>query len=219
MRSALCGALLCGTAIGAAAQEHAVTFDEPQPVAVTGFAVGRADYDRLARSNSFTAGKIGVSLFKPVGEAYLFAQLTTALEDGESSTEIDNLLVRWTPQRANRWTLAFGRFDAPIGFERDDEPLNLITTNSFNFTYARPSMLTGVQVHYTASPRLDVWAAAANGWDVVTDNNRGKTALDRAQWIPMPWVTLGVTGAYGPERDSTDAHQRSLLSGDITVDR
>src|SRR5437899_8843920 len=172
MRSALCGALLCGIAIGAAAQEHAVTFDEPQPVAVTGFAVGRADYDRLARSNSFTAGKIGVSLFKPVGEAYVFAQLTTALEDGETSTEIDNLLVSWTPQRANRWTLAFGRVDAPIGYERDDEPLNLVATNSFNFAYARPGNLTGMQLHYTVTPRFAPSGVPATGWGVAGDNNR-----------------------------------------------
>lgn len=219
MRSALWSALLCGIAIGAAAQEREVTFEEPSPVSVTGFAVGRADYDRVTRSNTFTAGKIGVSLFKPVGDAYLFAQLTTALEDGQASTEIDNLLVSWTPQRANRWTVAFGRFDAPIGFERDDEPLNVIPTNSFNFDFARPAKLTGVQVHYTASSRLDVWAVAANGWDVAVDNNRGKTGLARVQWIPIPWVTLGITGVYGPERDSTDANQRSLLSSDLTIDR
>jgi hypothetical protein len=203
----------------AAAQDRAVTFEEPSPVSVTGFAVGRADYDRVTRSNTFTGGKIGVSLFKPAGDAYLFAQLTTALEDGVASTDIDNLLVSWTPRRANRWALAFGRFDAPIGFERDDEPLNLIPTNSFNFTYARPGKLTGLQVHYTVSPRFDVWAAAANGWDVAVDNNRGKTALARAQWIPIPWVTLGITGVYGPEHASTDAHQRSLLSSDLTIDR
>src|SRR5437899_1684826 len=219
MRSALWSALLCGVGMSAAAQQRAVTFEEPPPVSITGFAVGRADYDRVVRSNSFTAGKIGVSFFKPVGDAYLFAQLTTALEDGAASTDIDNLLVSWTPRRANRWALAFGRFDAPIGFERDDEPLNLIPTNSFNFSHARPTKLTGVQVHYTASPRFEVWAAAANGWDVTVDNNRGKTALVRAQWIPIPWVTLGVTGVYGPEHDSTDAHQRSLLSSDLTVDR
>src|SRR5256884_5507029 len=210
---------LCCVAAPAAAQERAVTFEEPQPVSVTGFAVGRADYDRLARSNSFSAGKIGISLFKPVGDVYLFAQLTTALEGTETSTEIDNLLVSWTPQRANQWTLAFGRFDAPIGFERDDEPLNLIATNSFNFDFARPGKLTGVQPHYTASPRAEVWAVAANGWDAAVDNNRGKTALLRAQVIPIPWVTVGVTGVYGPERDSTDANQRSLLSGDLTIDR
>jgi hypothetical protein len=219
MRSALCSALLCGIAMSAAAQQRAVTFEEPAAVTITGFAVGRADYDRVIRSNTFTAGKLGVSLFKPVGDAYLFAQLTTALEDGVESTEIDNLLVSWTPRHANRWAVAFGRFDAPIGFERDDEPLNLIPTNSFNFSYARPAKLTGVQVHYTASPRFDVWAAAANGWDVAADNNRGKTALARAQWIPIPWVTLGITGVYGPERDSTDGHQRSLLSSDLTIDR
>jgi len=219
MRRAPWCALLCCVAASAAAQERAVTFEEPQPVSVTGFTVGRADYDRLARRNTFTAGKIGVSLFKPAGDVYLFAQLTTALEGAETSTEIDNLLVSWTPQRANQWTVAFGRFDAPIGFERDDEPLNLIATNSFNFAYARPGKLTGLQVHYTASPRVDVWASAVNGWDVAADNNRGKTALVRAQVVPSPWVTVGVTGVYGPERDSTDAHQRSLLSGDLTIDR
>ena len=219
MRSALWCALLCGVATSVAAQDKEVTFEEPQPVAVSGFAVGTADYDRVTRSNTFTAGKVGVSLFKPVGDAYLFAQLTTALEDGASSTEIDNLLVSWTPHTANKWSLGFGRFDAPIGFERDDEPLNFIPTNSFNFTYARPGKLTGVQVHYTASPRVDVWAVAANGWDVTRDNNRGKTALARVQWIPIPWVTLGFTGVYGPERDSSDANQRSLLSTDLTVDR
>ena len=68
MRNALCGVLLCGCAANAAAQGTPVTFEEPQPVTVTGFAVGRADYDRVGRSNSFTAGKIGVSLFKPVGD-------------------------------------------------------------------------------------------------------------------------------------------------------
>src|SRR2546422_7239952 len=219
MRSALWCALLCGVGMSAAAQERAVTFEEPPPVSVTGFAVGRADYDRVPHSNTFAAGKIGVSLFKPAGDAYLFGQLTTALEDGASSTEIDNLLVSWTPHTANKWSLAFGRFDAPIGFERDDEPLNLMPTNSFNFTYARPGKLTGVQVHYTASPRLDLWAVAANGWDVTVDNNRGKTALARAQFIPLPWVTVGVTGAYGPEQATTDARQRSLLSSDLTIDR
>ncbi len=220
MRSVLCSVVLCGVAFGAAAQEREVTFEEVAPVSVSGFAVGRADYDRIARTNSFTAGKVGVSLFKPVGDAYLFAQLTTALDgSGEAATEIDNLLVSWTPRTANQWTVAFGRFDSPIGFERDDEPLNLIPTNSFNFTYARPGKLTGVQLHYTASPRLDVWAVAANGWDVAVDNNRGKTALARAQFIAIPWVTVGVTGVYGPEQASTDRLQRSLLSSDLTVDR
>jgi hypothetical protein len=218
MRSALVSALLCGVASGAGAQQREVTFQEPTPVTVTGFAVGTAQYDRSQRANSLTAGKVAVSLFKPAGDAYLFAQLTTALEGGESHTEIDNLIVSWTPRSATQWSLAFGRFDAPVGFERDDEPLNLLATRSFNFAFARPSKLTGAVVRFTTSPRVEFAAALANGWDVPVDNNRGKTALVRAQWLPADGVAFGVTGLYGPERDSSDAHQRSLLSPDFVFD-
>ena len=218
MRSALWGALFWCVAAQAAAQGVPVTFEEPQPVAITGFAVGTARYDRIAHSNSCAAGKVALSVFKPVGDVYLFAQLTTSLEGDETGTEIDNLIVSWTPHAASRWTLGFGRFDAPLGFERDDEPLNLIPTNSFNFAFARPSKLTGAIVRFTASPTVQLAGAVVNGWDVATDNNRGKTAMLRAEWQARPGLALGLAGVYGPERDSTDAHHRSLLSADLTLD-
>lgn len=219
MRMPLWGALCCVAATTAAAQGRPITFEEPAPVTITGFAVGTADYDRALRSNALTAGKIAVSLFKPVGDAYFFGQLTTALEDGETSTDIDNLLISWTPHQANQWTLAFGKIDAPIGFERDDEPLNFLPTNSFNFQYARPGKLTGLQVHYTLSPQIDLSLMAANGWDQNVDNNRGKTVVARGEFTPAAWITVGLSGVYGPERDSTDAHQRTLWSGDLTLQR
>ncbi len=218
MRSALCSALLCSSALSAAAQQRDVTFEEPQPVSVSGFAVGNASYDRALRANGFTAGKIALSLFKPAGDFYLFGQLTTALHAGESATEIDNLIVSWTPHGASQWTVALGRFDAPVGFERDDEPLNLIPTNSFNFELARPSKLTGAIVRLTASPRVEVAGAVANGWNLDVDNNRGKTGMLRAQWLPVDGLTVGVSGLYGPERDGTDGRQRSLLAPDLTLD-
>jgi putative OmpL-like beta-barrel porin-2 len=222
MRSALVRALFCAAVAApgadAAAQDRPVTIEEPQPVTITGFAVGRADYDRLARSNSLTAGKLALSVFKPVGDAYFFGQLTTALEDGESAVEIDNLILSWTPHSATQWSFAFGRFDAPIGFERDDEPLNLLPTRSFNFELARPSKLTGAVARLTASPTVELTAAVADGWNVSVDNNRDKTALLRAQWIARQGVTLGVTGVYGPERDSTSGHPRALLSSDLTLE-
>ncbi len=56
----------------AAAQESQVSFEEPQPVTLTGFAVGQAGYDRALKANGFTAGKMALSLFKPVGDAYFF---------------------------------------------------------------------------------------------------------------------------------------------------
>ena len=219
MRSALWGALLWCVTAQAAAQGVPVTFEEAQPVTVSGFAVGSANYDRLARSNTFAASKIAVSLFKPVGDVYFFGQLTTALDEtGEASTEIDHIIVSWTPHAANQWTFEFGRFLAPIGVEADDEPLNFLPTTSFNFDFARPSVFTGAIVRFTASRHFDLAAAVANGWDVTLDNNRGKTGLLRAEWIATEGLTLGVSGVYGPEGDGTDANQRSLLSGDVTLD-
>ncbi len=202
----------------AAAQESQVSFAEPQPVALSGFAVGQAGYDRALKANGFTAGKIALSLFKPVGDAYFFGQLTTASANGATSTAIDNLIVSWTPAKATRWSFVFGRFDAPLGVERDDEPLNFLPTNSFTFELARPVKFTGVAARLTASPRLEVTALAANGWNNDPDNNRGKTGELRVQWLPTERVTLAATGTYGPERAATDAHQRTLLSGDLTVD-
>jgi hypothetical protein len=219
MRNAWWCLLGISAATAATAQETQVSFAEPQPVTVTGFAVGQAGYDRALKANGFTAGKMALSLFKPVGDAYFFGQLTTALDDnGASSTAIDNLIVSWTPAGANRWSLVFGRFDAPLGVERDDEPLNFLPTSSFTFELARPIKFTGVAARLTASPKLEVTAIAANGWNADPDNNRGKTGELRVQWLPTERVTLAATGTYGPERDSTDAHQRALLSGDLTVD-
>lgn len=219
MRVTLPLALLCWATTGAAGQGTPVTFEEPQPVTITGFAVGQTAFDRLAETNSFAAGKIALSLFKPVGDAYVFGQLTTSLENGESAIEIDNLLFSWTPQAANRWSVAFGKFDAPIGFERDDEPLNFLPTSSFTFTYARPAKLTGLVVRYTLSPRVQLEAMATNGWNRDADNNRGKTAVVGAEFLPAPWLAIDVSGTYGPEHDSSDARQRSLFSADMTVER
>jgi hypothetical protein len=42
-------------------------------VAITGFAVGTAGFDDITNASSFSAGKVALSLFKPVGDAYLFA--------------------------------------------------------------------------------------------------------------------------------------------------
>src|SRR5207247_892695 len=129
MRSALCGVLLCGIGVRAAAQEREVTFEEAPQLTVTGFAVGSAGYDRV-----------------------------------------------------------------------------------------QTAKFTGAIVRLTASPRVELAGAVANGWNVDVDNNRGKTGMLRIQWIPVDGLTIGASGVYGPEQDGTDAHQRSLLAPDVTLD-
>ena len=208
---------------GAAAQDRDVSLDQQPALVISGFAVGAGTYDRNMGTNSASGSKIALSLFRPWSDhLYLFGQLTTHLEQGDSGetqtvVEIDNLIVNWTPPGASALTLSFGRFDAPIGYERDDEPLNLIPTTSFNFELARPVKFTGLMARYTASPHVQVIGLVANGWNTEVDNNSGKTGGLRVLLFPASGVAVGAGALYGPEEDGTNGAQRTLLSADATL--
>jgi putative OmpL-like beta-barrel porin-2 len=224
MRGMLWCILACGVVGTAAAQDSTVTFEESRALTISGFAVGSYDWDRNARTNTFAGSKIALSLFRPWSDnLYLFGQLTTSLGVDETTgrevteTEIDNLVVSWTPPGASSLNLSFGRFDAPVGFERDDEPLNLLPTSSFNFQLARPAKLTGAIARYVASPAITVAAYVANGWEVAIDDNSGKTAGARVDLLPSEKVAVGLNALYGPEVAGTDAQQRTLLAADATL--
>jgi len=205
-----------------AAQGGNVPGEETTPLVVSGFAVGSASYDHNLARNTATASKIAVSMFRPWSDQlYLFAQLTTHLEQADSGAvethiEIDNLIVSWTPAKLTALSLSFGRFDAPIGFERDDEPLNLIPTASFTLENARPVKFTGLLARYTVSPKVSVLGVVANGWDSEIDNNSGKTGGLKLQLFPAANAAVAVGGFYGPEEDSTNATPRTLLTADAT---
>src|SRR5216110_29392 len=205
-----------------AAQEAKIEVEEANPLVVSGFAVGLGSYDRNLSQSTAAGSKLALSLFRPWSDQlYLFGQLTTHLEAADSgppatSIEIDNLIINWTPAHASALSLSFGKFDAPLGFERDDEPLNLIPTASFTFENARPVKFTGLMARYTLNPKLSVLGLVANGWDQVADNNSGKTAGLKVQLFPSSGLAVAAGALYGPEEDSTNGSQRTLLTGDAT---
>jgi len=205
-----------------AAQGGNIPIEETTPLTISGFAVGTGMYDRNLAQNRAMASKIALSLFRPWSDQlYLFAQLTThvAVHDSEPAhthVEIDNLIVNWTPATVSALTLSFGRFDAPIGFERDDEPLNLVPTSSFTLENARPVKFTGLLARYALNPKVSVLGLVANGWDQEADNNSGKTAGLKVQLFPTSGFAIAAGAFYGPEEDSTNSFQRTLLTGDAT---
>jgi hypothetical protein len=207
----------------AQAQDRDMTLEKQPALAVSGFAVGLGRYDRNLEANTISGSKIALSLFRPWSDhLYLFGQLTTHLEQedsGEAHThvEIDNLIVSWTPPGASALTVSVGRFDAPIGYERDDEPLTLIPTTSFNFEFARPVKLTGLMARYAVSPHVALIGLVANGWNAELDNNSGKTGGVRVQLFPASSVAVGAGALYGPEEEGTNGAQRTLWSADATV--
>ncbi len=204
------------------AQDAKIEVEEANPLVISGFAVGLGTYDHNLSQSTALASKIAVSFFKPWSDQlYLFGQLTTHVEPqpsgpAETHIELDNLIINWTPAKVSALSLSFGRFDAPVGFERDDEPLNLVPTSSFTLETARPVKFTGLMARYTLSPKVSLLGLVANGWDQETDNNRGKTAGFKLQLFPSTMLAVAGGVFYGPEQDFIDDAQRLLLTGDAT---
>lgn len=221
-RTTSCAVIMSALASPARAQDTSVVVEEKAPLVVSGFAVGLGSYDRNLAQSTALASKLAVSFFRPWSDQlYLFGQLTTHVDRAASgppatAIDIDNLIINWTPARLSVLTLSFGRFDAPVGFERDDEPLNLVPTTSFTFENARPVKFTGVMVRYTLNPKVSVLGLVANGWDQVADNNSGKTGGLKLQLFPSSGLAVAAGAFYGPEQDSTNGSQRTLLTSDAT---
>src|SRR5262249_17312593 len=129
---------------------------------ISGFGVGSYNYLFNNNENTFSSSALALSVFKQVNDRLsVFAQLTTSLEGAspffaeekegtDTSTEIDNLQLRWVTSTRGP-DIVFGKFDSPMGIERDDAPLNYLATESFNFSFGRPVKFTGVQLHQAFS--------------------------------------------------------------------
>lgn len=221
-KSTICLAVLLVSLGRRGAAQGGIPGDQAAPLTVSGFAVGLGSYDRNLAQSTALGSKLALSVFRPWSDQlYFFGQLTTHLEEADSgppetAIEIDNLIVNWTPAHLTALSLTFGRFDAPIGFERDDEPLNLVPTTSFTFENARPVKFTGLVARYTINPKVSVLGLVANGWDQEADNNSGKTVGAKLQAFPTSGLAIAAGALYGPEEDSTNGSQRTLLTGDAT---
>ncbi len=199
--------------------------EEASPLQISGYGVGSYSYAGRTRDNSFAASKLAVSLFREIGDhVWVFGQLTTALAEGGAGSgevateiEIDNLILNWTPPGLTSVSLAAGRFDVPIGFERDDEPLNLQATRTFNAELARPTKMVGLVGRWVAGPRLEIAALASNGWDAQLSPNHGKTGGLRIGVLPSANSSLGLAGVYGREGPQDSTVDRYVLTLDYAV--
>jgi Putative beta-barrel porin-2, OmpL-like. bbp2 len=181
-----------------------------------GFAVADVETNVSSGDSTFSASPIAVSLFQTSDSSRLsfFGQLTFhgpedepfvndgPDEAGGTEAEVDNLFANWVISADHGVDLTAGKFDSPLGLERDDAPLNYQATNSFVFEFARPIKLTGLMIHDAISPKFDGYAILANGWDQDLDVNHGKTAAFYGVWSPSLTRHFGlgaITGNEGEE--------------------
>lgn len=207
---------------------ESLTGEGENSLQITGFGIGSYTYDGRTTENTFAGSKLAVALFKELNDqVWFFGQLTTLLAEPEeggdpdaeiaTEIEIDNLIVSFTPPGATNVNFSFGKFDSPMGFERDDEPLNLQPTESFNFELARPPKQVGLIGRWSPTPKVDVAGWIANGWGDVVDSNPGKTAGARFGVRPTENTSFGLAGLWGPEGEPGETHNRYLLTFDYAI--
>jgi putative OmpL-like beta-barrel porin-2 len=95
-------------------------------------------------------------------------------------------------------TLMAGKFTTLAGTEVIASTGNMNYSRSILFG-AIPFTHTGVRAGYAVSDIVTLYGGINNGWDQLTDANKGKTIELGASIIPIKPLTINVTGYFGKE--------------------
>ena len=75
--------------------------------------------------------------------------------------------------------------------------------------FLEPFTETGVEVDGKFSPAIDAELRITNGWDLVADNNRGKSVMARLGIAADAATTVALLGYTGPEQAGSTSNLRS----------
>jgi Putative beta-barrel porin-2, OmpL-like. bbp2 len=107
----------------------------------------------------------------------------------------------WVQFKAGKmWTL--------LDVEVIDDILNPNFSHGYAFVYLTNFTNTGVGVDAKLSGKVDAQFRLINGWDVVEDNNTGKSFMARLGITPSDKVGLAFLGYYGPEQAGNTSNKR-----------
>ncbi len=114
--------------------------------------------------------------------------------------------------------LKLGKFATLHGAEVIEGPSNYNISRSILFGWAIPFTHTGLRLHAEMGPMLSGHLGVNNGWDNVSDNNKGKSLELQVGLTPMDMFSVSVAGMYGPEATSaTDNDNRGLVDVVATI--
>jgi hypothetical protein len=142
---------------------------------------------------------------------------------GKSSSDVWKYVQQanlgWRTGVGRGLQLEAGIFLSPIG------PEGIAAKDNWNWSrsdlfYGLPFYHTGIRFNYPASDRLTLTAAAYNGWNSVTDNNRDKSVSLQAFYSVTDKVTASALYFGGVERPAGAPEGepwRNLFDAHVTV--
>ncbi len=200
------------------ASDSLLSKTSPNEVALSGFVDG-SNYANFSTGRStFGLDQVEVDLRKSLSSKTSVRADIEGLNDGvgEIKLGVEQGFMSW--RSGDTWSLqfTFGKFNAPIGFEALD-PVDMFQySRGLVGTYCTPSNLTGIMAT-VSTPKVVDWSMyVVNGWDVNSDNNKGKTLGTRMALHPSADMTVGLSAISGSEIADNSSSRRSVLDGDLT---
>ena len=178
------------------------------------------------RANSFMLNSAELNIKKPVSaespvgfrtdlafgtDAEVVGSVTTGLGLGTDELDIQQAYVEYLAPIGNGLDVQVGKFVTLHGAEVIKSKDDWNISRSFLFGYAIPFTHTGIRATYPWSDRFSTVVGVNNGWDLVDDNNQGKTVELGFSAVPMDKTSLAVTYMFGAEQANNNGKQRHLL--------
>jgi hypothetical protein len=103
-----------------------------------------------------------------------------------------------------RIRMDIGRFSTPVGWEDNESPSNWSYSRSFLYTWAEPSLHTGVRLSTALTGAASLALLWVNGWNsVILDGSGMRSFALAASWRPGKRIEVGIVDMAGLEHPPT----------------
>jgi hypothetical protein len=149
-------------------------------------------------------GGLGYKLKVSLGETARFIH-SAGLGGSNDVVDLTEAYIDYRAPLGSGLGFRFGKFATYHGAEVIEARDDFNYSRSFLFNYAIPFTHTGFMAGYTFSKALTANVYVVNGWDVTSDNNKGKTFGTGFVVTPIEPFSMNFGFMYGPEQ----SHQSS----------
>ena len=147
-------------------------------------------------------GGLGYKLKLSMGETAKYIH-SEGLGNPNDEFDLTEAYVDYVAPLGKGLKLRFGKFVTYHSAEVIEAKDNFNYSRSFLFNYSVPFTHTGLMAGYKFSEAFTANIYLVNGWDVTTDNNKGKTLGAGLTLTPLGPLQLTFNFMYGPEQPNS----------------
>ena len=155
-------------------------------------------------------GGLGYKLKLSYGETAKYIH-SAGLGNPNDEFDLTEAYVNYVVPMGSGLKLQFGKFVTYHSAEVIEAKDNFNYSRSFLFNYAVPFTHTGIMGGYKFSDAITANLYVVNGWDVATDNNKGKTFGVGLALTPIDALQFNFNFMYGPEQANNTSNNRFLF--------